>query len=72
MIKKIKLISIYLIISIFCSTRMSSQTIQWENTIGGNDTEWVDFIEFQKMRIIFWEAIHTLIFLVIRMRIREV
>jgi hypothetical protein len=24
---------------------MSSQTIQWENTIGGNDTEWVDFIE---------------------------
>jgi hypothetical protein len=47
MIKKIKLISI-LIISIFCSTRMSSQTIQWENTIGGNDTEWVDFIELSK------------------------
>jgi hypothetical protein len=27
---------------------MSSQTIQWENTIGGNDTEWVDFIELSK------------------------
>jgi hypothetical protein len=49
---------------------MSSQTIQWENTIGGNDTEWVDFIEYQKMRIIFWEAIHTL-FLVIRMKIER-
>jgi hypothetical protein len=48
MIKKIKLISIYLIISLFCSARMSSQTIQWENTIGGNDTEWVDFIELSK------------------------
>jgi hypothetical protein len=35
-------------ISIFCSTRMSSQTIQWENIIGGNDTEWVDFIELSK------------------------
>jgi hypothetical protein len=51
---------------------MSSQTIQWENTIGGNDTEWVDFIELSKDENIFWEAIHTLIFLVIRMRIREV
>jgi hypothetical protein len=48
MIKKIKLILIPVIILIFCSTRMSSQTIQWENTIGGNDTEWVDFIELSK------------------------
>jgi hypothetical protein len=28
------------------------------NTIGGNDTEWVDFIELSKDEIIFWEAIH--------------
>jgi hypothetical protein len=39
---------------------MSSQTIQWENTIGGNDTEWVDFIELSKDEIIFWEAIHNI------------
>jgi hypothetical protein len=32
---------------------------QWENTIGGNDTEWVDFIELSKDEIIFWEAIHS-------------
>ncbi|WP_367768416.1 T9SS type B sorting domain-containing protein [Flavobacterium sp. WC2421] len=45
MIKNIKLIALSLIISIFFSVRMSSQTIQWENTIGGNDYDWSDFIE---------------------------
>ena len=45
MIKNLKLIALSLIISIFFSVRMSSQTIQWKNTIGGNDYDWSDFIE---------------------------
>jgi gliding motility-associated-like protein len=45
MIKKIKFIIFSLIITIFFSLKMSSQTIQWQNTIGGNDYDWSDFIE---------------------------
>jgi hypothetical protein len=45
---------------------MSSQTIQWENTIGGNDTEWVDFIELSKDENYILGGYSYLIFLVIR------
>ncbi|SHM44821.1 T9SS type B sorting domain-containing protein [Flavobacterium xinjiangense] len=41
-------IALYLIIFLSFSVKMSSQTIQWQNTIGGNDTEWADFIELSK------------------------
>ncbi|WP_052257196.1 T9SS type B sorting domain-containing protein [Flavobacterium sp. AED] len=43
--KNIKIIYFSLIITIFFSLKMVSQTIQWQNTIGGNDYDWSDFIE---------------------------
>ncbi len=43
--KNKKIIYFSLILTIFFSLKMSSQTIQWQNTIGGNDYDWGDFIE---------------------------
>jgi gliding motility-associated-like protein len=43
--KNKKIIYFSLILTIFFSLIMSSQTIQWQNTIGGNDYDWSDFIE---------------------------
>ncbi|RTY86619.1 T9SS type B sorting domain-containing protein [Flavobacterium sp. GT3R68] len=39
-----KFICCILLISIF-STKLNAQTIQWQNTIGGSNVEWTDFIE---------------------------
>lgn len=40
-----KIIKYAIIISFFLFINLNAQTIQWQNTIGGNDTEWVNFIE---------------------------
>lgn len=34
-----------LILFLFSTTSIFAQTIQWQNTIGGNDYDWCDFIE---------------------------
>ena len=43
--KNIQIIYFSFIITLIFSVKMSSQTIQWQNTIGGNDYDWSDFIE---------------------------
>ncbi|MBG6111528.1 gliding motility-associated-like protein [Flavobacterium sp. CG_9.10] len=43
--KNIQFIYFSFIITVFFSIKISSQTIQWQNTIGGNDYDWSDFIE---------------------------
>ncbi|MEZ7499752.1 T9SS C-terminal target domain-containing protein [Flavobacterium sp. Arc3] len=48
MFKNYKLGIFALIILFALNIKTYSQTIQWQNTIGGNDTEWADFIEVSK------------------------
>ncbi|MEZ7504584.1 T9SS type B sorting domain-containing protein [Flavobacterium sp. Arc2] len=48
MFKNYKLGIFALIILFALNIKTYSQTIQWQNTIGGNDTEWADFIELSK------------------------
>lgn len=43
--RNIKIIYLSFIISLSFSGKISSQTIQWQNTIGGNEHDWSDFIE---------------------------
>jgi hypothetical protein len=43
-----KTIYFTILILIVLSLRSYSQTLQWQNTIGGNDSEWSDFIELSQ------------------------
>jgi gliding motility-associated-like protein len=45
MFRNVKISLYFVLLLFFIAFKTSSQTIQWQNTIGGNDTDWADFIE---------------------------
>lgn len=45
MLQNYKILKYSILFSLAVCINSKAQTIQWQNTIGGNDTDWVDFIE---------------------------
>jgi hypothetical protein len=45
MLQNYRIIKYSILLSFLFNINSNAQTIQWQNTIGGDDYDWVDFIE---------------------------